>query len=471
MSEEKKSDMVLVSRTGGKEYYVYGAGLGQAISNEADTSVNTSSVYSGQDGSMIPERMVLIGGREYVYAMWGDDDQMPYLIRESIGDNMITAQSQLFNAQSCYGQGLRFFDRETDKPARNEELEMWCMMNSVHQLYLEQCVDMKNYYFCVAVLLVSRDGDKIVRIVHKDACNCRFTTDRQHILYGNFEAGAATPDEEIEVIPWLNPMRPFADLMERTGRIPSARTGLQKDSKERKFGIVCTFPTVGMQFYPRQTFVSVFRDKWYDIYRLIGFGKREKIRNSSSPRYQIEVHMDYWDHICDSEGIMDPVKRQERIVEEKQHIEQFVCGIKNAGKTWITGYFIDPNGKENHMVRINNLESTKKEGGDWADDIQEASNVLCFAFGVHPNLIGATPGKTAMNNSGSDKRELFTLKQGLDIPFRDMITFIYRIMLHFNGLSKEIGVDVPIVQLTTLDKGKDAEIRSLSNESQGEEEK
>lgn len=469
MSEEKNdSKMTYVGTMDGKQRYIYGAGLGSPITNEADTSVNTSQIYSGQDGD-VPTRTVIINGHEYVYALWGTDDQMPYRVRESIGDNMITAQAQLYNTQSCYGQGLRFYDRETKEVTTDEEMELWCMENSVSQLFLEQCVDMKFYYFCVAEFFVSRDREKIVRIVHKDACNCRFTTDLKHVLYGNFEEGTGQLDEKIEVIPRLDPLRPFADLMERTGRTPRAKTGIQKPTGETRFALVCSFPTVGMQHYPRQTFMSVFRDKWYDIYRLIGYGKREKIRNSSSPRYQIEIHMDYWDYVCDNENITDPEERLKRINKEKENIESFVCGLRNAGKTWITGYFVDPNGKENHMVQITNLESGKKEGGDWADDIQEASNVLCFAFGVHPNLIGATPGKTAMNNSGSDKRELFTLKQALDIPFRDMILPIYRMMLYYNGLHGKIGVDVPIVQLTTLDKGKDAKSRSFSNENQEEE--
>lgn len=467
MSENNEHMVQLPSR-GGHERYVYGTGIGGGVLNDADRTADTSTVFNGQDGGSIPTRVVWIKGRSYEYVLYGDDDRLPYTVREHIGDNMITAQSQLFNVQSCYGQGLRFYDRKTQEPAHNAALEEFCFMNDMKQLYLEQCTDMKYYYFSVAVLLLSRDGSRIDRIVHKDACNCRFTLDRRYVLYGDFESDASKPDN-IEIIPWLDAVRPSADLLVKTGRIPDPKTGLVKDSGIRKFAVSCSFPTVGCQFYPRMNYLSVFRDKWYDIYRLIGFGKRAKIRNSSSPRFQIEIHMDYWDHLCDSEGIVDEEERKARVKREKENIESFVCGLKNAGKTWITGYFIDPNGRENQMVRITNLENGKKEGGDWADDIQEASNILCFAFGVHPNLIGATPGKSSMNNSGSDKRELFTLKQALDTPFRDVLMAPYRMLLHYNGWSREVGVDVPILQLTTLDKGKDAQIRSFDNNTEGEE--
>ena len=61
-----------------------------------------------------------------------------------------------------------------------------------------------------------------------------------------------------------------------------------------------------------------------------------------------------------------------------------------------------------------------------------------------------------MNNSGSDKRELFTLKQALEASTRDMMLPPLKLMLLYNGWSGTIDVEVPIIQLTTLDKGSDA---------------
>ena len=121
------------------------------------------------------------------------------------------------------------------------------------------------------------------------------------------------------------------------------------------------------------------------------------------------------------------------------------------------------------MVRIENLETSKKEGGDWADDINEASNMMCYAFGVHPNLIGATPGKSQMNNSGSDKRELFTLKQALETACRHVMLPPFLLMLYFNGWHEDYTVEIPIIQLTTLDENKDAKKVSTNNGGQGNE--
>ena len=71
-----------------------------------------------------------------------------------------------------------------------------------------------------------------------------------------------------------------------------------------------------------------------------------------------------------------------------------------------------------------------------------------------------------MNNSGSDKRELFTLKQSLEKPFHDVMAKPYHVILHFNGWSEKATVDVPMIMLTTLDDNKDAKsVTGNSNSS------
>ena len=450
------SEMIKIENKDGKEkyiYYPYGIGNGTPRPSNAYDG-DTQKVFDGQYGGTLSRGTLTVGDRVYEYVMWGEDDQLPYRLRNKVGDCMVTAESQQFNIMACYGQGPRFFDRETGRETSDPAFSMFAMVNDFKRMWLEMAVDMKYFYFTVVVFVLSRDGQRIVHVHHKEAQNCRFSPDGRYIFYGNFEWGSG--NTAYEIIDWLDIEHPAEDFLQRTGRLPN-RDGITNQTEQRKFGFVCRFPTVGFQYYPRPTYISVFRDRWYDIYSLIGEGKRSKIKNATYPRYQIEIQEEYWDRICDRENIMDMLERKRRIEREKRDIEDFVCGIENGGKTWITGSFVEPgSGKEISMVKVTNLEQSKKEGGDWADDVQEASNILCFAFGVHPNLIGATPGKSAMNNSGSDKRELFTLKQALEVSTRDMMLPPLKLMLLYNGWSGTIDVEVPIIQLTTLDKGSDA---------------
>ena len=107
---------------------------------------------------------------------------------------------------------------------------------------------------------------------------------------------------------------------------------------------------------------------------------------------------------------------------------------------------------------IHKIESDK-EGGDWSTDIQEAVNMFCFTMRVHSNLVGSVPGKSQSNNSGSDKRELYTIAQALQKPYHDLLFTVHRIIMKFNNW---VGAfpDCPFIQLTTLDENKDAKVVS-----------
>lgn len=465
------SEKLELVKTGEKDgvqrFRIMPQGVGQAVSLDSLSSEyggNSSDVFDEDDGT-VNVKPLTIDGRGYQYVPFGVDDELPHTVRKWILDNMITAQCQAFNITSCYGHGLRFVDRKTKTDVDMPEISDFCLRNSLSECFLEQCTDIKMYNFSVTCIILSRDGRRIVQVRNKEACYCRFeyapstrSGRIEHVFFGDFRIGHFN-EKKIEVIPLLDYWDPLGDLEIRMGRKPDPATGLRhnKPTSDRKFAILSRMATPGYQYYPVPFYSSIFRDAWYDIYRLIGIGKRFMIKNTSAPRVQIEVHEEYWDNVCDNEHIEDEAERQIRKEQEKQNIIDFVCGVENAGKALVTGYYIDPNGKENRMVRIQQLnDPSKKEGGNWSDDMQEAANALCFAFGVHPNLVGATPGKSQMNNSGSDKRELFTLKQTLEKPYHDVMTKPYHVILHYNGWADKCTVDVPMLMLTTLDENKDA---------------
>ena len=388
---------------------------------------------------------------------------------------MVMSGCQLFNIQSCYGQGIRFLDRESGDMTEDKVIRNFCLHNAIHHQWLRMATDIKYNYFSVMVIHLSRDHSKIVQIRMRNACDCRFTKRNEfgqieHVLVGDFRQGRA---KTIEAIPLLDEIDPLGDLEYRMGRAPHIYTSEKIPEppmgKCCKFAILCLVPTPGYRYYPIPYYASIYRDAWYDIYRLIGIGKRYMIKNTSAPRIQVEVHRTYWDNVCREENITDKVKRAERIKEERRRITEFCTRPENAGKAWVTSYDSLPDGKgEKRMVRVYNLmEGKSKEGGDWIDDMGEASNSLCFSMGVHPNMVGATPGKSQMNNSGSDKRELFTLKQALEKMFHDVMEVPFHVIMHYNGWDERFAIDVPMIQLTTLDENKDAKEVTQKPEDDG----
>ena len=400
------------------------------------------------------------------YVNFGEDNQLPFKIIKMIGQDEVMSQNKLFNVITCYGAGLKYMDVDTKQPTTHPEIKSWLVRNSLPLFQLEQATDMKYFFFCVSVIILSKDGKKINRLIHKEACYCRFEKARygkiNHVIYANFRDNASLSPDDYEVIRLLDPRDPLGDLMVLMGREPGHDGQTRIRTKDKKFAILVRFPTPGFQYYPIPYYTSIFRGDWYDIKRLIGKGKKAKLRNHASVKYQVEVHKDYWRNICDEEHITDPLKKQERIKKEKENIKNFVSGIENSGKVWITGYYVNPNGQEVRMVRINVIE-TGKEGGDWSEDIQEASNITCYGDNIHPNLVGATPGKGQSNNSGSDKRELFTLKQALEIPFHDLMNIPHNIVIEYNGWGEKVYPDIPMVLLTTLDQNTDAKQKTASD--------
>ena len=469
---EEKKDLLLVGQNGDYDKYMVMpssvVAAVEGIKTEFITRYGMDSDGGFADAEDDDFRQTIgIGGRQYEYVPWGGDNSLPYHVQTLIGKNMVTSQCQQFNSLVCYAQGLQFFNRGTEERARDKEIRNFCLRNALHLQFWEQATDMKYYFFSVLCITLSRDGSKIVQLRHQDACHCRFSPRNkkgvsEYVIIANWRKG--TP-QRAKVLPLLDEVDPLGDLLVRLGKEPDPETGkTSAGTADRSFAVVCKVPTVGHQIYPMPYYYSIFLDAWYDIYRLIGTGKRYMIKNTAAPRWQVEIHKNYWNNVCNEEGITDPEKRKERIKRERQNITEFCTKPENAGKAWITSFDTVLDGKEVRMVRIYALGADKKEGGDWSEDMGEASNSLCFAMGVHPNMVGATPGKSQMNNSGSDKRELFNLKQAIEKPWHDVMEVPYHVLMHFNGWDEKFDIKVPMIEMTTLDKNKEFDIKKDGNE-------
>ncbi|MCQ2345728.1 MAG: hypothetical protein MJZ82_03055 [Paludibacteraceae bacterium] len=408
-----------------------------------------SAAIFREDGD-IPEKII---DERTTYIPWGGDDQLPYNVLQKIEEDETLTTCQQFNAEVCYGAGLAY-NTEKATQAVKDEVEDFVLNNCLPSYYLGVCQDLKHFGFCVSVLYLSGDGKRIVAIARKEACYCRFTkADKQgqihEVLYANWRR--CVQAEDVEHISLLNTLAPWYDL----------QTRMAVGTKCRKFAIVTRIPTPDSTYYPIPYYAALFKSKWYDIKQLIATAKKAKLENSAPIKYHIEVADKYWQSIFKREGITDPKKQIQRANEEKARIIDFLTGAENAGKVWFSSYYITPDGKEQHDVVINNIDNSK-EGGDWESDIQEAVNMICFTTGVHSNLVGSVPGKSQMNNSGSDKRELYTIAQARQKPYHDLLFIPHRIIIRFNRWANVVP-ECPFLMLTTLDEHTDAKKVNIDN--------
>ena len=436
-----------------------------ALQARAAFQVNSAAVFR-EDTDTIPIQI----NDNLSYMPWGADNLMPYDILRLIEEDETLSTCQMFNAEVCYGSGLTY-DCANASPTTTHEVEQFFLDNDIPSYFLGACQDFKHFGFCISVIVLDKAAKHIVRLYRKEACYCRFAPVGKdgsipYILFANWRKAISDPDE-VERIELLCPASPWQDLATRLGIIPGEDGRKKVRTTARKFAIVSRVPTPDSTYYPIPYYAALFKGSWYNIKKLIGIAKETKLKNAAPIKYQIEVSDRYWEGIFRRERITDMATKQKRVVKEKQQILDFLTGVENSGKVWFTTFYVNPNGDEQSDVKINKIE-TDKEGGDWETDIIEAINMICFTMRVHSNLVGSVPGKSQTNNSGSDKRELYTIAQALQKPYHDLLFNVHRLIIQFNKW-QGAKPDIPFVMLSTLDENRDAKLVSTSSSAESKE--
>ncbi len=378
------------------------------------------------------------------YMPWGADNMLPYSIIDKFEEDETLAACADFQSEVCYASGLQY--KAPENAIFAKEIEDFFEDNDMTAYFLGICKDIKRFEFAVSVLIIDESGNRITNIYRKEACYCRFSPAKadgtiEYIVYANWRFPVSNPDH-YEIIPLLD------SRCLRTSLLKAAAKGIHK------VAVVTRVPGIDSMYYPIPTYGSLFRGKWYAIKKLIGIAKEAKLRNSAPIKYLIEVSQKYWDNLFKARNAVTAEAKNAVKLEVQQEFVDFLTGAKNSGKALFSSYFSTPEGKEIHDVRITKIE-TDKEGGDWASDHAEAINMICFAMRVHSNLVGSVPGKSQTNNSGSDKRELYIIAQALQTPYRQLLYRVHRLIINFNRW-QGTKVEVPLLQLTTLDEHTDA---------------
>ena len=380
------------------------------------------------------------------YIPWGSDNQMPYTILDKVESDETLSACLRFQAECYYGNGLEYRHNNEESGIRNEDVKRFITHNDLQSLFFGTAQDFNTYGFSIIVLVLDKEVKHIIRIERKEAAFCRFEKSDTNgripgVLYGDFRY--QNQPEALQYFPLLDQKDPLADLYSRT----------QKNKSQRVYAVLSRIPTVNATYYPIPLYASIFKSRWFDTKQLIAQVKYAKLKNTTSFKYQIEINDRYWQKLFQAEGIVNRTEQAERVRKEKQQMVDFLTGAENAGKVLFSAFYISPDGQEQRDVKITRID-TQKEGGDYETDLQEVINIICFALGVHSNLIGTLPSGKQMNNSGSDKRELYTIAQAKNKVYRDILLQPHRLVCAFNGW-QDVTPVVDFLQLTTLDEHRD----------------
>jgi len=387
-------------------------------------------------------------------APWGSDNNAPKNIIDKVDKSEVVGSNLLFNTQSAYGMGPKPYKRilENGKVKEYQELfegqeAEFFEDNDVGLYFLEQLNDMNYFWNTFPEIVLNEQRNKIVSLQSKEAAFSRWTkADAKGSVKHVYSTKWPSPRAgEYTVTEVLNEFNPYSDLIIRS-------------SKDSNFIYPVYMPSPGRPYYSNAPWWSIFNSGYYDHSVSVPQLKNAILKNKLGIKFIIYVSDKYFSNIFEKEGIDSNNKEatRARIEQEKANFTNFLTGSAGVAKSLMAlkrTLQTATGSKEEKDIEIEEIKNDLS-GGELIPDMEEVNNVICYAMGVHPSLVGAVPGKNKGGFSGSDKRELFLIKQALTRPLVDRILRPFNLIKRFNKWDKNTVIMVPEYVFTTLDKNK-----------------
>lgn len=430
---------------------------------------------------------------------WGEDNDLPEKIVNKIYKTPVLTSGMLFNIEMTYGEGIIpvYIDYTSDGKKKvmpyellgerlsedlnnnpdsktklnrdrrtwektHEEVTRFFDDNDINGWLLEQVTDL-NFFFNVfpevGFNLDDHGKRKIVELTHKEAVFSRWEemSSESGLIEKHYystkwgdKEGEIDPKKDVMVTPVLNARRPIHHLKEVLK--VEAEKRIPPDKRENRWIVPVSFPTPGKNYYQKPYWYSIIESGWYDFAISIPEAKNALMKNRMMIKYHIEISEDYFPMIFKMEGVTDEKARKARVKKEYEDINKFLTDPDNKGKTVFSYSRRTPDGAEVPDIKITLVEGAFSTG-EYIDDSEEVSNILSYGMGVHPSVIGSSPGKNKSIN-GTEARELFLIKQVLVKPIRDRILRPLYVIKSINEWDPRLHFVIPNITLTTLDNDK-----------------
>jgi hypothetical protein len=389
---------------------------------------------------------------------WGENNKLPMELLEKVYSNPIISSAMEFKSLLTYGDGIMIVKRDENGKFKpyfdNKEINDFFLDNDINGNLLEQATDLQVFYNVFPeIILNSESSPKVVELNHKEATFSRLELmnpdngEIENHFYSAQWGDKAVPDD-IVATPMLSSRNPIKDLKYKLG-IEKDPLNKVKETKERRFIIPLNFPTPGRFYYRKPYWVSIL-ENWYDFAQAIPKFKTALLNNGMVFKFHVEIHPQFFEKLYQKLGITE---KKEKEATQKKWLEQlnaFLSKPENAGKTFISD-LVQVGDKLESMMKITSVKN-EYVGGEYLPDLEEVSNILSYGMGVHPSLIGSSPGKNKTIN-GTEARELFMIKQALLKPFRDRLLFPLYLIKAINKWPDDVHFIIPNLELTTIDQG------------------
>lgn len=398
----------------------------------------------------------------------GASDDLPIEIIKSVFRNVTVSTNMDFKTRLTFGEGVQVLRRtrgedgrikvEEVLPSEEPEVFEWLTLNNYNKFIMETVSDLKLFYDSFVEYIFSNDGKSIVQVKALEACLSRISkydknTNRIEWHGYNSDWRCKSASDTVAT-PLLDRDYPMWDLKQRMGKLPNA-DGKKEEGKDRRFVQMLSVPSPGRFFYSMPYWYSVFRSGWFDFSNFIIDFKKNVLMNEMVPKHIIYIQEQYYEKLYKQAGAVEIKDKQEVRTKFLKELDEFLAGKDNAGTSIVSDFAYDvQSARERKEILIEEIDKDKK-GGDYIEDSEESSNVLCYGMGVHSSILGNSPGKSKTIN-GTEARELFTIQQALSKYEQLLCVQPLYIVKEMNGWNKDLEFAIANLQLTTLDKNSGA---------------
>ena len=403
-----------------------------------------------------------------VIAPWGAKNNLPQEILDMVEVSDVLGANLRFNRDVCYGLGPKLVKVLKDKSGKvvdycevesGKEFDFF-ERNDIPMFLLEQLTDMVNFHNAFPELIPSESKNEIFSLRSKEAAFSRWSVMNKYGGIDNHYYSAKWHDSpgknDIIASRVIDEFNALADV--------TAKIALKKS----RMIYPVYMPSPSRPYYSRPEWYSLFESGWYDHSVAIPALKKAILKNNLGVKFIIYISDEYFQDIFQKEGIdlHDRKAVKDRIEKEKAAFNEFLSGADNASKAIMAIKKYIPSGSgavENKWIEIEPIKNDLT-GGEYIPDLETVTSIMCYATGVHPSLIGAVPGKNSGSMSGTDKRELYLMKQALMKPLVDRTLRPLKLIKMYNKWDDDISIIVPEYIFTTLDKAKSGKEESTTKQ-------
>jgi len=416
-------------------------------------------------------------GTQIKFVKRGASNKLPVEVMEKIYNLSTLGSNVAFNSKMAYGDGIMVVKKERDATTNEiklveqldsdqPEIFKFLTDNNYVNTAQEWANDIVVFYETYAEFIFGRDNGKIVRLNPVESVNSRLSVANEVTglieWHGYSTKWHESAQPDLVATPLLDRRTPLLDLNVRRGLAPDMKGKTVSKPKDYSYMLQLMQPTPGRYYNGKPYWWSIFVDL-YDFAVAIPKFRKALLQNQMTLKYHVKISSVFFSKLFKSEQIPDTdlKARKARRAKFLTDLNAFLSGTANAGKSFISEFEYDKiKGVEIHDILITPVESFFK-GGEYLQDSEEVTNMICYAMEIHPSLIGAS-GKSGSIN-GTEARELFIIKQAMMKPIRDLFTLPLYIIKSINKWDADIHFVVPNIMLTTVDKGTGA-VKSVGNQ-------